>query len=174
MIFQTTRRLMRSDEGADGLSLISCTAFVGMTLGLGETARVFWRVHSLSPLEIGLLLLYGCGGYALLSVAIAAGWLLIRPKGVSGSEVASGQAIGAAVAAFLSVQFLAALAGLGQPKLSWLIPGCILSAIACGTASGWIASRLAILRKPLFWTALAAGFLVTGLVFAARVGEKRM
>ncbi len=150
---------------------------VGATLGTAEAAWVLVRVRSVSALDVTLLLLHGSVWYGLATAVLAACVARLRRVGGRSDTVAraatGSDAVGTAVTILLSAHFVFALARLQQPRLAWLIPGCILSGIACGVVARWVAERATVLHRRETWGALNAVLLLGVLVTVGLTTDDR-
>ncbi len=162
---------------AGGWQLVSASLLVGATFGAGEAAWVLCFEHSVRAVDVTLLFLYGCAGYALAAAAVATGVvigqrLLGRSRGTVGGTVRFSDAVAIVVSITVSARMLSALAHLGRPKLAWLIPGCILTGVAVGWVARWLTARIPLLHRSATWWGLSAAGLAIGLAGAGLTGER--
>jgi arylsulfatase A-like enzyme len=154
--------------------LTGAAFFVGATLGSSEALWVLAQLRGADPIEITALLVCGCLGYGAVSAAAAVGVTLARRgRPAHGPQVTIiPDAIGIAVAAVSAVHFVRALVRLGQPRLAWLLPGCILSGIAIGIAARWFSLRVPSLRRSATWARGSVALLFAGVLLGGVTGDR--
>lgn len=150
--------------------LVALATTVGITLGVAEAIRVLFSVHSISTLELALLLTYASLGHGLLSAIAAAMYILaLRIFGSGRKESFTPEsAVGIGVAAYSSIYFIWAL----PRELFWLVPGCIFTAFVVGIVGRWIASHIRLLQRLSFWSAANAILLVVAVRLTAREQDR--
>lgn len=153
--------MMNDEWGTPTRVLIALSFLVGTAFGAAECVRAIHHTTSISFLQVTLLLLDGCLAYGSAAAILTVFWLtgrrLFRNSGVDGSV-----AVGIAIGMGFTIHFIYALAKLHEPKLAWLIPGCILMGAVFGSITRWISWRFPFLQERFTWILLSCVIVLSG------------